>query len=137
VHYIRILPTGAERQGRDLREVLLDLRWCAIFRAVTLIGAAEARACISASPRALLGQLAGVDLFLLTWVGNLFLVAPRAPGGPRTGGVPMRRVPERIASLIPLAVVLLLVAFFGVPVIFPWTYPEPRTIPSWSPKRRG
>jgi len=35
----------------------------------------------------------------------------------------MRRVPERIASLIPLAVVLLLVAFFGVPVIFPWTFP--------------
>jgi hypothetical protein len=63
-------------------------------------------------------------LFLLTLgLGNLFLVALERLVGAHWS-VPMRRVPERIASLIPLAVVLLLVAFFGVPVIFPWTYPE-------------
>ena len=63
-------------------------------------------------------------LFLLTLgLGNLFLVALERLVGAHWS-VPMRRVPERIASLIPLAIVLLLVAFFGVPVIFPWTYPE-------------
>jgi hypothetical protein len=62
-------------------------------------------------------------LFLLTLgLGNLFIVALERLVGAHWS-VPMRRVPERIASLIPLAVVLLLVAFFGVPVIFPWTFP--------------
>jgi hypothetical protein len=62
-------------------------------------------------------------LFLLTLgLGNLFLVALERLVGAHWS-VPMRRVPERIASLIPLAVVLLLVALFGVPVIFPWTFP--------------
>ncbi|MGC9985114.1 MAG: hypothetical protein ABSF35_15980 [Polyangia bacterium] len=63
-------------------------------------------------------------LFLLTLgLGNLFLVALERLVGAHWS-VPMRRVPERIASLIPLAVVLLLIGFFGVPVIFPWTQPE-------------
>ncbi|HJX65615.1 MAG TPA: quinol:cytochrome C oxidoreductase [Polyangia bacterium] len=63
-------------------------------------------------------------LFLLTLgLGNLFLVALERLVGAHWS-VPMRRVPERLASLIPLAVPLLLIAFFGVPVIFPWTYPE-------------
>ena len=63
-------------------------------------------------------------LFLLTLgLGNLFLVALERLVGAHWS-VPMRRVPERIASLIPLAVPLLLIAFFGVPVILPWTYPE-------------
>jgi hypothetical protein len=63
-------------------------------------------------------------LFLLTiGLGNLFLVALERLVGAHWS-VPMRRVPERLASLIPLAVPLLLIAFFGVPVIFPWTYPE-------------
>jgi hypothetical protein len=63
-------------------------------------------------------------LFLLTLgLGNLFLVALERLVGAHWS-VPMRRVPERLASLIPLAVPLLLIGFFGVPVIFPWTYPE-------------
>ncbi len=62
-------------------------------------------------------------LFLLTLgLGNLFLVALERLVGAHWS-VPMRRVPERIASLIPLAIVLLFIAFLGVPVIFPWTYP--------------
>lgn len=36
----------------------------------------------------------------------------------------MRRVPERIASLVPLSILLLLVAILGVPALFPWTRPE-------------
>ena len=62
-------------------------------------------------------------LFLLTLgLGNLFLVALERLVGAHWS-VPMRRVPERIASLIPLAIPLLLVAFRRA-VIFPWTYPE-------------
>ena len=62
-------------------------------------------------------------LFLLTLgLGNLFLVALERLVGAHWS-VPMRRVPERIASLIPLAIALLLVAFFGVPAIFPGAYP--------------
>ncbi len=54
-------------------------------------------------------------LFLLTLgLGNLFLVALERLVGAHWS-VPMRRVPERIASLIPLAIPLLIVAFFGVP----------------------
>ena len=63
-------------------------------------------------------------LFLLTLgLGNLFLVALERLVGAHWS-VPMRRVPERIASLIPLAVPLLIVAFLGVPVLFPWTHAE-------------
>ena len=63
-------------------------------------------------------------LFLLTLgLGNLFLVALERLVGAHWS-VPMRRVPERIATLIPLAIPLLIVAFLGVPVLFPWTHPE-------------
>ena len=63
-------------------------------------------------------------LFLLTLgLGNLFLVALERLVGAHWS-VPMRRVPERLASLIPLSIVLLFVALFGVPVIFPWMQPS-------------
>ena len=63
-------------------------------------------------------------LFLLTLgLGNLFLVALERLVGAHWS-VPMRRVPERIAALVPLSVALLLVALLGVPVLFPWTHAE-------------
>lgn len=63
-------------------------------------------------------------LFLLTLgLGNLFLVALERLVGAHWS-VPMRRVPERIAALVPLAVVALLVALAGVPTLLPWTRPE-------------
>jgi hypothetical protein len=91
---------------------------------LTLIGAAgTAGAYFSASRERFWVNWLLWTLFLLTLgLGNLFLVALERMVGAHWS-VPMRRVPERIASLIPLAIVLLLVAFFGVPVIFPWTHP--------------
>jgi hypothetical protein len=63
-------------------------------------------------------------LFLLTLgLGNLFLVALERLVGAHWS-VPMRRVPERIAALVPLSVPLLLVALLGVQVLFPWTHAE-------------
>jgi hypothetical protein len=63
-------------------------------------------------------------LFLLTiGLGNLFLVALERLVGAHWS-VPMRRVPERIAALVPLSVPLLLVALLGVPVLFPWMHAE-------------
>lgn len=63
-------------------------------------------------------------LFLLTLgLGNLFLVALERLVGAHWS-VPMRRVPERLASLIPLSVPLLLVALLGVRALLPWTRPE-------------
>jgi hypothetical protein len=63
-------------------------------------------------------------LFLLTLgLGNLFIVALERLVGAHWS-VPMRRVAERMASLVPLAIPLLLIAFFGVPVLFPWTHSE-------------
>jgi hypothetical protein len=92
---------------------------------LTLIGAAgTAGAYFSASRERFWVNWLLWTLFLLTLgLGNLFLVALERLVGAHWS-VPMRRVPERIASLIPLAIVLLLVAFFGVPAIFPWTQPE-------------
>jgi hypothetical protein len=63
-------------------------------------------------------------LFLLTLgLGNLFLVALERLVGAHWS-VPMRRVPERIAALVPLSVGLLLVALLGAPVLFPWLHAE-------------
>ncbi len=63
-------------------------------------------------------------LFLLTvGLGSLFLVALERIVGAHWS-VPMRRVPERISSLVPLSVALLLVALLGVPVLFPWTHAD-------------
>jgi hypothetical protein len=68
-------------------------------------------------------------LYLLTLgLGNLFLVALERLVGAHWS-VPMRRVSERIASLVPLGVGLLLVALFALPVLFPWTFAEAKHNP--------
>jgi hypothetical protein len=68
-------------------------------------------------------------LFLLTLgLGNLFLVAIERLVGAHWS-VPMRRVPERIAALIPLGVALLFVALLALPVLFPWTHAEAKHHP--------
>jgi hypothetical protein len=89
---------------------------------MTVVGAAgTAAAYVSAGPARFWANWIVWTLFLLTiGLGNLFLVALERLVGAHWS-VPMRRVPERIASLIPLAIPLLIIAFFGVPVLFPWT----------------
>lgn len=63
-------------------------------------------------------------LYLLTLgLGNLFLVVLERLVG-ATWSVPMRRVPERLAALVPLAVLLMLIALLSLPVLFPWTHEE-------------
>jgi hypothetical protein len=93
--------------------------------AATVLGAGGAALVYaSAGPARFWANWLMWTLFLLTLgLGNLFLVALERLVGAHWS-VPMRRVPERIASLISLAVPLLLVAFFGVPVLFPWTHAE-------------
>jgi len=93
--------------------------------AMTVLGAAgAAMVYVSAGPARFWANWLVWTLFLLTiGLGNLFLVALERLVGAHWS-VPMRRVPERIASLIPLAVPLLIIAFLGVPVLFPWTHPE-------------
>jgi hypothetical protein len=96
-----------------------------LLGAVTLLGAAATAGVyvIAGRERFWVNWLVWT-LFLLTLgLGNLFLVVLERLVGAHWS-VPMRRVPERIASLIPLALVLLAIGLFGVPVIFPWTYPE-------------
>ena len=92
--------------------------------AVTLVGAAgTAGVYFSAARERFWVNWLVWTLFLLTLgLGNLFLVALERLVGAHWS-VPMRRVPERIASLIPLGIVLLLIALLGVPSIFPWTFP--------------
>ena len=93
--------------------------------ALTLLGAGGAALVyVDAGPARFWANWLVWTIFLLTLgLGNLFLVALERLVGAHWS-VPMRRVPERIASLIPLAVPLLIVAFFGVPVLFPWTRAE-------------
>lgn len=68
-------------------------------------------------------------LYLLTiGLGNLFIVALERLVGAHWS-VPMRRIPERIASLVPLAIPLLLVALLSLPVLFPWTHEEAKHHP--------
>jgi hypothetical protein len=63
-------------------------------------------------------------LYLLTiGLGSLFLVVLERIIGAHWS-VPLRRVPERLASLLPMAVPLLLVALLALPVLFPWTFPQ-------------
>lgn len=93
--------------------------------ALTLLGAAGAVGVyVSAGPARFWANWLVWTLFLLTiGLGSLFLVALERLVGAHWS-VPMRRVPERIASLVPLAVPLLLVAYLALPVLFPWTRPE-------------
>jgi hypothetical protein len=93
--------------------------------ALTLVGGAGAAGVyVNAGPERFWANWLVWTLFLLTiGLGSLFLVALERLVGAHWS-VPMRRVPERMASLLPLAIPLLLVAFLAVPVLFPWTYPE-------------
>ena len=93
--------------------------------AMTVLGAAgTAAAYASAGPARFWANWILWTIYLLTiGLGNLFMVALERLVGAHWS-VPMRRVPERIASLIPLGIPLLIIAFFGVPVLFPWTHAE-------------
>jgi hypothetical protein len=63
-------------------------------------------------------------LFLLTiGLGSLFLVALEHVVGTRWS-VPLRRVPERLSSLLLLIAPALLLALLSLPVLYPWTRPE-------------
>ncbi len=101
-----------------------------LLLALTALGAVGAAAVyFSAGPERFWANWLVWTLFLLTiGLGNLFLVALERLVGAHWS-VPMRRVPERIASLIPLAIPLLFVAFLGVPVLFPWTHDEAKHNP--------
>ena len=94
-----------------------------LLLAMTVLGAAGAVGVyLSEGPARFWANWLVWTLYLLTiGLGNLFLVALERLVGAHWS-VPMRRVPERIASLIPLAIPLLIIAFLGVPVLFPWTH---------------
>ena len=63
-------------------------------------------------------------LFLLTiGLGCLFLVALEHTVGARWS-IPLRRVPERLSSLVLLMAPVALLALFSLPVLYPWTHPE-------------
>lgn len=63
-------------------------------------------------------------LFLLSiGLGSLFIIALGHLVGAKWV-VPIRRAPERLASLVLLAVPLGLIALFSLPVLYPWTQPE-------------
>jgi len=98
--------------------------------AFTLLGAAGAAGVyLGAGPARFWANWLVWTLFLLTLgLGNLFLVALERLVGAHWS-VPMRRVPERIASLIPLAIPMLFVAFAALPVLFPWTHEEAKHNP--------
>jgi hypothetical protein len=66
--------------------------------------------------------------WLTLGLGSLFIVALERLIG-ATWSVPMRRVPERLASLLLLAIPLLIVALFALPVLFPWMHDEARHNP--------
>ncbi len=93
--------------------------------ALTLLGAAGAAAVyVRVGPaRFWANWLVWTLYFLTLGLGNMFLVALERLVGAHWS-VPMRRVPERIASLVPLAIVLLLLASLSLPVLYPWTFPE-------------
>ncbi|MGD0835850.1 MAG: hypothetical protein ABSB49_04305 [Polyangia bacterium] len=95
-----------------------------LYALVLLGGAGSAAAYLTVGPQRFWANWLLWAIFLLTLgLGNLFLVALERLVGAHWS-VPMRRVPERIASLIPLATTLFLVALLGVPVLFSWTRPE-------------
>jgi hypothetical protein len=108
--------TDAKPQSALTRNLLL---------ALMLVGAAGAAGVyLSAGPQRFWANWLVWTLYLLTLgLGNLFLVALERLVGAHWS-VPMRRVPERIASLIPLAIPLLLAALLSLPVLFPWTGEE-------------
>jgi len=63
-------------------------------------------------------------IFLLTiGLGCLFVVALEHTVGARWS-IPLRRVPERLSSLVIPLVPVALIALFSLPVLYPWTNPE-------------
>jgi hypothetical protein len=63
-------------------------------------------------------------LYVLTiGLGALFTVALNRLVGARWS-VPLRRAPERMASLVVVAAPLALLALFSLPALYPWTLPE-------------
>jgi hypothetical protein len=97
---------------------------------MTLLGAGGAAAVyLGEGPARFWANWLVWTLYLLTLgLGNLFIVALERLVGAHWS-VPMRRVPERLASLIPLAVPLLLVALLSLPVLYPWMHEEAKTNP--------
>jgi hypothetical protein len=98
--------------------------------AMVLLGAAGAAAVyLGQGPERFWANWLLWTLYLLTLgLGNLFIVALERLVGAHWS-VPMRRVPERLASLIPLAVLLLLVALLSLPVLYPWMHDEAKANP--------
>jgi hypothetical protein len=69
------------------------------------------------------------SLFVLTiGLGCLFLVALEHVVGAKWS-VPLRRVPERLSSLVLLMGPALLIALLALPVLYPWTRPAARLDP--------
>ena len=63
-------------------------------------------------------------LFLLTiGLGSLFIVALEHVVGTKWS-VPLRRIPERLSSLVLLVSPAMLLAMFSLPTLYPWTRPE-------------
>jgi hypothetical protein len=63
-------------------------------------------------------------LFLLTiGLGCLFVVALEHTVGARWS-IPLRRVPERLSSLVLLMMPVALIALISLPVLYPWTHSE-------------
>ncbi len=80
------------------------------------------------------GPVAGWERFWINWIhwllflltlglGCLFIVALEHVVGAKWS-VPLRRVPERLSSLILLACPIALLGLFSLPVLYPWTRPE-------------
>ncbi len=103
-------------------------RATALLWAMTLLGAAGAAATF---------PLAGRERFWANWLfallivttaglGCLFLVALERVVG-AVWSVPVRRVPERLASLLLLAAPAAAILLLGLPALYPWSRPEAAT----------
>jgi hypothetical protein len=97
---------------------------------ITLLGAVGAAGVyfVEGAPRFWANWLLWTLYLLTIGLGNLFLVALERLVGAHWS-VPMRRVPERLASLIPLAIPLLFVALLSLPVLFPWMHEDAKHHP--------
>ena len=82
---------------------------------------------------------AGAERFWLNWItwflfvlttglGAFFIVALEHVVGARWS-IPLRRVPERVSSLVVLMAPAVLLALFSLPVIYSWTRPESMSNP--------